>query len=154
MKKVFLILLFIIIFSGLVHAIQTESEKFTIGQNPSLPNPKSITGSYIDICLNIDYRKLNLTNQQKKRIYALRMKLKKEEIQIKAQIDLKNIELQQKLIAPAFNPDEIKKLLEERSKLISELHRVIVEYFLDVKATLTSQQLINLLPSAVNFSCF
>lgn len=110
-----------------------------------LPRPPvESSGSLI-----INWSMLNLSPSQRERIRLLRVDFQKLSVRLKAEMDLKQLDIEKLLVAPTSDPDEIRRLLKERLALESKLRTEALENFLSIKSLLTSDQLAKL-PRAVN----
>ena len=96
----------------------------------------------------INFAKLNLTSDQVKKLNILRLDYNKAAIKLKADIQLKQIEIQRQLMSPAVNTDVVRRLMAEKLAIDSQLQKLAVEQFLAFKKMLTPQQLA-LLPGAM-----
>src|SRR5690348_4343479 len=96
----------------------------------------------------IDYNKLNLTPDQVKKLNILRLDYNKRAITLKAQIQLKQLDIQKQLMSPAANPSLVRKLMQEKLTLEAQLQKASLEQFLAFKKMLTPEQLVKL-PQAV-----
>jgi Spy/CpxP family protein refolding chaperone len=118
---------------------------FAQDDNKKLPRPPvESSGTMI-----INWQMLNLTPFQRERIRLLRVDFQKLTVKLKADMDLKQLDIEKLLVAPNSEPDEIRKLLRERLALESKLRMEALENFLSIKSLLTSEQLVRL-PRAVN----
>lgn len=97
----------------------------------------------------INWDILNLTPDQVKQINIIRINYSKKAIQLKADIKLKQLDIQNQLMSPAPNPSLVRKLLQEKLAKESELQAASLESFLAIKKLLTPEQLV-ILPKAVN----
>jgi len=92
----------------------------------------------------IDYNKLNLTPEQVKKLNILRLEYNKQAIKLKAEIQLKQLEIQKQLMSPAANPSLVRKLMQEKLALDAKLQKTSLEQFLAFKKMLTPEQLVKL----------
>lgn len=99
--------------------------------------------------LAINWAILNLTPPQKEKMRLMNLDFQKMSIRVKAEIDLKQLEIEKLLISPYSSSDQIRKIMREKLSLESKLRMEALENFLQRKALLTSDQLAKL-PSAVN----
>ena len=97
----------------------------------------------------IDYTKLNLSPDQTKKLNLLRLEYNKQAIKLKADIQLKQIDIQKQLMSPAANPSLVRKLMQEKLALESKLQSASLEQFLAFKKMLTPEQLVKL-PQVIN----
>lgn len=96
----------------------------------------------------IKWELLNLTAEQKRRLTTLRYQFQQKAIKLKAQIELKQVEIEQQLIAPNSNPDVVRNFMKEKQTFEADLQMAALENFLAIKALLTPEQL-QKLPSAI-----
>jgi hypothetical protein len=96
----------------------------------------------------IDFSKLNLTPDQTKKLNLLRLDYNKKAIKLKADIQLKQLDIQKQLMSPAANPTLVRKLMQEKLALESQLQKASLEQFLAFKKMLTPEQLVKL-PQAI-----
>jgi Spy/CpxP family protein refolding chaperone len=96
----------------------------------------------------IDWKSLNLSADQIKKINILRIAFNKKAIGLKATAQLKQLEIQKQLMSPAANPSLVRKLLEEKLVLDSQLQKESLDHFLAIRALLTPTQIAKL-PGAV-----
>ncbi|MFN8673310.1 MAG: hypothetical protein U0457_14660 [Candidatus Sericytochromatia bacterium] len=99
--------------------------------------------------LAINWGILNLTVQQKEKMRLMNIDFQKVSIKLKADIDLKQIEIEKLLISPHSNSEQIRKIMKDKLALESKLRMEALENFLQKKALLTTDQLAKL-PTAVN----
>ncbi|MEK7432155.1 MAG: hypothetical protein AABZ74_03395 [Cyanobacteriota bacterium] len=99
--------------------------------------------------LAINWGVLNLTPAQKDKMRLMNMDFQKISIKFKAEIDLKQLEIEKMLISPHSSSDVIRKIMKEKLAVESKLRMEALENFLQKKAILNSDQLAKL-PSAVN----
>lgn len=92
----------------------------------------------------INFALLNLTGDQVKKLNILRLDYNKSAIKLKADIQLKQIEIQRQLMSPAVNPDVVRRLMAEKLAIDSQLQKLAVEQFLAFKKMLTPEQLAKL----------
>ncbi|HEY9840992.1 MAG: Spy/CpxP family protein refolding chaperone [Candidatus Sericytochromatia bacterium] len=92
----------------------------------------------------IDYNKLHLTPEQVKKLNILRLEYNKQAITLKAQIQLKQLDIQKQLMSPAANPSLVRKLMQEKLTLEAKLQKSSLEQFLAFKKMLTPEQLVKL----------
>jgi Spy/CpxP family protein refolding chaperone len=110
-----------------------------------LPRPPvESSGSMI-----INWNMLNLSPSQRERIRLLRTDFQKLSVKLKAEMDLKQLDIEKYLVSPTSDPDEIRKLLKERLAIEAKLRIEALDNFLAIKSLLTSEQLAKL-PRAVN----
>lgn len=113
--------------------------------NRKLPRPPvESSGSLI-----INWSLLNLSPTQRERIRVLRVDFQKTSVKLKAEMDLKQLDIEKLLIAPNSDPNEIRKLLKERLAIEAKLRTEALDNFLSIKSLLNSDQLTRL-PRAVN----
>jgi hypothetical protein len=98
---------------------------------------------------SIDWKMLKLSPDQIKKINALRIEFNKKAIRLKADAQLKQLEIQNQLTSPAPNPNFVRKLLQEKLALDGQLQKQSLDHFLAVRALLTPTQLA-ILPQAVS----
>lgn len=96
----------------------------------------------------INYKLLNLTPDQVKKFNQIRLDFNKQAIKLKADIQLKQLEIQKQLMAPAVNQPLLNKLMQEKLALDSKLQKASLDSFVAFKKLLTPQQLA-LLPQAI-----
>lgn len=96
----------------------------------------------------IDFTKLNLTPEQTKKLNLMRLDFNKKAIKLKAEIQLKQIEIQRELMKPAANPSLVRKLMQDKLAMESQLQKASLEQFLAFKKMLTPEQLAKL-PQAI-----
>jgi len=92
----------------------------------------------------INFAKLNLTSDQVKKLNILRLDYNKAAIKLKADIQLKQIEIQRQLMSPAVNPDVVRRLMAEKLAIDAQLQKLAMEQFLAFKKMLTTEQLAKL----------
>jgi Spy/CpxP family protein refolding chaperone len=110
-----------------------------------LPRPPvESSGSLI-----INWSLLNLSPSQRERIRILRVDFQKLSVRLKADMDLKQLDIEKLLVSPNSDPNEIRKLLRERLSIEAKLRTEALDNFLSIKALLSSDQLTRL-PRAVN----
>ncbi|MGV3524634.1 MAG: Spy/CpxP family protein refolding chaperone [Candidatus Sericytochromatia bacterium] len=88
----------------------------------------------------INWALLRLTPAQTQKINVLRLEFEKKAIKIRADINLKQLEIQQQLMSPANNPSLVRKLLQEKLALENQLQTLTLDNFLAMKKVLTPQQ--------------
>ena len=98
---------------------------------------------------SIDWKMLKLSPDQVKKINLLRIEFNKKAIRLKADAQLKQLEIQKQLMSPAHNPNLVRKLLQEKLALDSQLQKQSLDHFLAVKALLTPTQLVTLSQAVV-----
>ncbi|MFN8577869.1 MAG: hypothetical protein U0354_13540 [Candidatus Sericytochromatia bacterium] len=114
-------------------------------EDRKLPRPPvESSGSLI-----INWSLLNLSPTQRERIRLLRVDFQKLSVRLKAEMDLKQLDIEKLLIAPNSDPNEIRKLLRERLSIEAKLRTEALDNFLSIKSLLNSDQLARL-PKAVN----
>lgn len=96
----------------------------------------------------INWSVLNLSPSQRERIRLLRIDFQKLSIKLKAEIDLKQIDIEKLLVSPTSDSNEIRKILREKLALESKLKMEALDNFLEIKSLLTTDQLAKL-PRAV-----
>lgn len=106
------------------------------------PKPAAAPGS-------IKWNELNLTPVQIKKINEIRIAYSKLAIKQKADIQVKSLEIQQQLMSPAPNPSYVRKLLQEKLLMESQLQAASLDNFLAIKKLLTPVQLAKL-PQAMS----
>jgi Spy/CpxP family protein refolding chaperone len=105
-----------------------------------LPRPPvESSGSMI-----INWQMLNLSPSQRERIRLLRVEFQKNSVKLRAEMDLKQLDIEKLLVSPTSDPDEIRKLLRERLSLEAKLRIDALDNFLAIKSLLTSEQLAKL----------
>ncbi len=110
------------------------------GSDRKLPRPPvESSGSMI-----INWQMLNLSPSQRERIRLLRVEFQKTSVKLRAEMDLKQIDIEKLLVSPTSDPDEIRKLLKERLSLEAKLRIDALDNFLAIKSLLTSEQLAKL----------
>ena len=97
----------------------------------------------------IDWKSLDLSPEQIKKINLLRLEFNKKAIRLKADAQLKQVEIQTQLMSPATNPHLVRKLLQEKLALESRLQAESLDHFLAIRKLLTPEQLVKL-PQAVS----
>lgn len=113
--------------------------------NRKLPRPPvESSGSLI-----INWPMLNLSPSQRERVRILRVDFQRLSVKMKAEMDLKQLDIEKLLVAPNSDPDDIRKLLRERLSIESKLRTEALENFLSIKSLLNADQLAKL-PRAVN----
>lgn len=114
-------------------------------EDRKLPRPPvESSGSLI-----INWSLLNLSPSQRERIRVLRVDFQKTSVKLKAEMDLKQLDIEKLLIAPNSEPNEIRKLLKERLAIEAKLRTEALDNFLSIKSLLSTDQLTRL-PRAVN----
>lgn len=93
---------------------------------------------------NVDWNKLGLSPEQAKQINLKRMEFEKIAIPLKADIRLKQIDIQRQLMAPAYNPLVVQRLMDEKLALENRLQKEALNNFLAMKKLLTPTQLVKL----------
>lgn len=83
---------------------------------------------------------LNLTPQQREKLEALRNKLEKENIRIKAELKIKRIELQEMIDNPASKEKEIFNKIEEIGDLQKKLLKNKFSAVFELRKILTKEQ--------------
>jgi Spy/CpxP family protein refolding chaperone len=96
----------------------------------------------------INWQSLDLTPAQIKQINLLRLQYNQTAIKLKAEANLKQLEIQKQLMAPAANPNTVRQLLQEKLSLDSKLQAASLDNFLAIRKLLTPQQLAKL-PQAI-----
>lgn len=99
--------------------------------------------------LAINWAILNLSNTQKEKMRLMNLDFQRMSIRVKAEIDLKQLEIEKLLISPYSSSDQIRKIMREKLVLESKLRMEALENFLQRKALLTTDQLAKL-PSAAS----
>lgn len=99
--------------------------------------------------LAINWAILNLSNTQKEKMRLMNLDFQRMSIRVKAEIDLKQLEIEKLLISPYSSSDQIRKIMREKLILESKLRMEALENFLQRKALLTTDQLAKL-PSAAS----
>lgn len=113
--------------------------------NRKLPRPPvESSGTMI-----INWSLLNLTPTQTQRIRLLRLDFQKLSIKLKAEIDIKQLDIEKLLVSPSSDNSEIRKLLKEKLSTETKLKMEALDNFLVIKSLLTPDQL-SRLPKAVN----
>lgn len=97
----------------------------------------------------INFSKLLLTSDQVKKLNILRFDYNKQAIQLKADIKLKELEIQHQLSMPAMNLIVVRQLMSDKLAIDSRLQKLALEQFLAFKKMLTAEQLARL-PGAMN----
>lgn len=97
----------------------------------------------------IDWKSLDLSPEQIKKINLLRLEFNKKAVRLKADAQLKQLEIQKQLMSPAANPSLVRKLLQEKLALESRLQAESLDHFLAIRKLLTPEQLVKL-PQAVS----
>ncbi|MBF2055215.1 MAG: periplasmic heavy metal sensor [Candidatus Sericytochromatia bacterium] len=97
----------------------------------------------------INWSALNLSPDQVKKINALRLDYNKQAIQLKANIQIKQLEIQKQLMAPAPNPSLVRQLLQDKLKLEGQIQSASLDHFLAIKKLLTPAQLAKLSEAVV-----
>jgi Spy/CpxP family protein refolding chaperone len=97
----------------------------------------------------INWKSLDLSPEQIKKINLLRLEFNKKAIRLKADAQLKQVEIQTQLMSPAANPHLVRKLLQEKLALESRLQAESLDHFLAIRKLLTPEQLVKL-PQAVS----
>jgi len=139
-KKYFFYLLCL----AIVFNFSTISFLYAYAETKRPPRPPLETPGSI----YIKWELLNLTTEQKRRLTTLRYQFQQKAIKLKAQIELKQVDIEQQLIAANSNPDTVRNLMKEKLALETELQLAALENFLAIKALLTPEQL-QKLPSAI-----
>ncbi|MFN4149419.1 MAG: Spy/CpxP family protein refolding chaperone [Candidatus Sericytochromatia bacterium] len=96
----------------------------------------------------INWSVLNLSPSQRERIRLLRIDFQKLSIKLKAEIDLKQIDIEKLLISPTSDGSEIRKIMRDKLALESKLKMEALDNFIEIKSLLTTDQLAKL-PRAV-----
>ncbi|MBC7472819.1 MAG: periplasmic heavy metal sensor [Candidatus Sericytochromatia bacterium] len=134
-----------LLFTTLLVMISFASPVFADSDNRKLPRPPvESSGSLI-----INWPMLNLNASQRERIRLLKVDFQRQSIKLKAEIDLKQLDIEKLLVAPNSDPDQIRKLLKDRLSYEAKLRTQALENFLSIKSLLNSDQLAKL-PRAVN----
>lgn len=97
---------------------------------------------------SINWKILNLSPAQYKKINELRMEYSKKAVKLKADIQVKQLDIQQLLVAPSHNPSQLSKLLQEKLALEGQLSKATLDSLVAIKSLLTPSQ-IALWPKAV-----
>lgn len=114
-------------------------------EDRKLPRPPvESSGSMI-----INWSMLNLSATQRERIRLLRVDFQKLSVRLKADMDLKQLDIEKLLVASNSDPNDIRKLLKDRLSIEARLRTEALDNFLAIKSLLTSEQL-SKLPRAVN----
>jgi len=92
----------------------------------------------------VNWNSLNLSPDQVKKINLLRLEYNKQAIQLKANIQVKQLDIQKQLMSPAANPSLVRKLLQEKLQMESQLQAASLDNFLAIKKLLTPEQLVKL----------
>jgi hypothetical protein len=133
-----------ILLSGII-ILLTNISPANAEDDRKLPRPPvESSGSMI-----INWNLLNLSPSQRERIRLLRTEFQKLSVKLKAEMDLKQLDIEKYLVSPTSDPDEIRKLLRERLAIEAKLRIEALDNFLAIKGLLTSEQLAKL-PRAVN----
>jgi hypothetical protein len=88
----------------------------------------------------LDWSSLNLSTDQIRRINLLRLDFQRTAIRLRADIELRRIEID-KLMVSAGADNRLRQLVKERSSLQAQLEMVTLENFLAIKKLLNSDQL-------------
>ncbi len=116
-----------------------------MAQDRKLPRPPvESSGSMI-----INWSMLNLSPTQRERIRLLRVDFQKLSVRLKADMDIKQLDIERLLVASNSDPNEIRKILKERLVIEAKLRTEALDNFLSIKSLLTTDQL-SRLPRAVN----
>lgn len=121
--------------------LSSFAENETIRKLPRPPVESSGT-------MVINWSVLNLGPSQRERIRLLRIDFQKLSIKLKAEIDLKQIDIEKLLISPTSDGNDIRKILREKLALESKLKMEALDNFIEIKSLLTTDQLAKL-PRAV-----
>lgn len=97
----------------------------------------------------VDWKSLDLSPVQMKEINKLKIDYSKKAVKLTAQIKVKKLEIQELLMSPAPNPDNVHQLLQQKLSLESQLQKSQLENFLAIKKLLTPTQLAKL-PQVIN----
>lgn len=84
--------------------------------------------------------KLNLNEEQKKKLDEVRLKTQKENIKLRADLQVKRLELKELIESEKTNQDEIDKKIQEIEKIRTQLLKNKVNTMLEVKKILTPEQ--------------
>ncbi len=134
-----------LLFTTLLVIMSFANPVFADTDNRKLPRPPvESSGSLI-----INWPMLNLNASQRERIRLLKVDFQRQSIKLKAEIDLKQLDIEKLLVAPNSDPDQIRKLLKDRLSYEAKLRTQALENFLSIKSLLNSDQLAKL-PRAVN----
>lgn len=104
----------------------------------ALPQPPAAANG------TINWAALSLTPEQTRKINMLRLNHNQIAVKLKADIIVRQMEIQKLLIAPAANPNRIRQLMQENLVMKSRLEAASLENFLAIKKCLTSEQLVKL----------
>lgn len=88
----------------------------------------------------LDWSSLNLSTEQIRRINLLRLDFQRKAIRLRADIELRRIEID-KLMVSIGADNRLRQLVKERSSLQAQLEMVTLENFLAIKKLLTNDQL-------------
>lgn len=108
-----------------------------MAQQPLPQPPAASTGT-------INWAALHLSPEQTRKINLLRLDHNQVAIKLKADIMVRQLEIQKLLIAPAANPNRIRQLMQENLVMKSRLEAASLENFLAIKKVLTAEQLVKL----------
>ena len=98
---------------------------------------------------HVNWTVFNLTPVQKKQINKIRLDYSKKAIKLKAAIAYKKVEIQEQLMSPApVSPAKVRKLLQDKLALESQLQAASLDNFLAIKKLLSPQQLAKM-PQAI-----
>ncbi|PIQ23532.1 hypothetical protein COW36_13745 [bacterium (Candidatus Blackallbacteria) CG17_big_fil_post_rev_8_21_14_2_50_48_46] len=90
----------------------------------------------------IDWKSLDLSSEQIKKINILRLEFNKKAIVLKAEAQQKQEEIQRLLMSPASNPNLVRRLLQEKLALESKLKAESLDHFLAIRKLLSPEQLV------------
>jgi hypothetical protein len=88
----------------------------------------------------LDWSSLNLSTDQIRRINLLRLDFQRKAIRLRADIELRRIEIDKLMVSPGADT-RLRQLVKERSALQAQLEMVTLENFLAIKKLLSSDQL-------------
>jgi hypothetical protein len=91
----------------------------------------------------LDWGSLNLSTDQIRRINLLRLDFQRKAIRLRADIELRRIEIDKSMVSAGAD-NRLRQLVKERSALQAQLEMVTLENFLAIKKLLTNDQLAKL----------
>lgn len=140
MIKVFFFPKFLALTASLVFGLTVFTSSSWAKDSPDKP---------VVVPSTIDWKSLELTPEQIKQINLLRLEFNKKAVRLKAEAQLKQLEIQKQLMSPATNPVLVRKLLQEKLAIESRLQAESLDHFLAIRKLLTPEQLVKL-PQALS----
>lgn len=89
----------------------------------------------------LDWSTLSLSTDQIRRINLLRLEFQRTAIKLRADIELRRVEIDRMMVSPSADPNRLRQLLREKTEFQTKLEFASLENFLAIKALLSAKQL-------------